>query len=133
MTLYSFKGQYPVEQTDNNKGWYEAPDKPEAPEGKEVRWLNEEWVIRDPKPEDRPGWQWNWNHDEMVWTECRHDASATDGMVWVSVVDPETGMSIGGDWQIIEQPDDGKIYQWDKETQSWVEVVEVEEIEGAFP
>jgi hypothetical protein len=133
MTLYSFKGHYPVEQTDNNKGWYEVPAKPEAPEGKQVAWLNAEWVVRDPKPEDRPGWQWNWNHSEMVWTECRHDESATDGMAWVSVVDPESGMSVGGDWQVIEQPDDGKIYQWDKETQSWVEVVEVEEIEGAFP
>ena len=70
MTLYSFKGHYPVEQIDNNKGWYEVPAKPEAPEGKEVRWLNAEWVVRDPKPEDRPGYQWNWNHGEMAWVEC---------------------------------------------------------------
>ena len=70
MTLYSFKGHYPVEQIDNNKGWYEVPAKPEAPEGKEVRWENAEWVVRDPKPEDRPGFQWNWNHGEMAWVEC---------------------------------------------------------------
>jgi hypothetical protein len=133
MTLYSFKGHYPVEQTDNNKGWYEVSAKPEAPEGKQVAWLNGEWIVRDAKPEDRPGWQWNWNHNEMVWTECRHDASATDGMAWVSVVDPETGMSIGGDWQVIEQPDDGKIYQWHKETQSWVEVLEIGEVQEIFP
>jgi len=70
MALYSFKGHYPVEQIDNNKGWYEVPAKPEAPEGKEVRWENAEWVVRDPKPEDRPGFQWNWNHGEMAWVEC---------------------------------------------------------------
>jgi hypothetical protein len=70
MTLYSFKGHYPVEQIDNNKGWYEVPAKPEAPEGKEVRWENAEWVVRDPKPEDRPGFQWNWNHDAKDWVEC---------------------------------------------------------------
>jgi hypothetical protein len=70
MTLYSFKGHYPVEQIDNNKGWYEVPAKPEAPEGKEVRWENAEWVVRDPKPADRPGYQWNWNHDAKDWVEC---------------------------------------------------------------
>ena len=70
MALYSFKGHYPVEQIDNNKGWYEVPAKPEAPEGKEVRWENAEWVVRDPKPEDRPGFQWNWNHDAKDWVEC---------------------------------------------------------------
>ena len=70
MTLYSFKGHYPVEQIDNNKGWYEVPAKPEAPEGKEVRWENAEWVVRDPKPEDRPGFQWNWNHGAKDWVEC---------------------------------------------------------------
>jgi hypothetical protein len=72
MTLYSFKGHYPVEQIDNNKGWYEVPAKPEAPEGKEVRWENAEWVVRDPKPADRPGYQWNWNHGEMAWVECEY-------------------------------------------------------------
>jgi hypothetical protein len=76
MTLYSFKGHYPVEQIDNNKGWYEVPAKPEAPEGKEVRWENAEWVVRDPKPEDRPGYQWNWNHGEMAWVECEYPQTA---------------------------------------------------------
>jgi hypothetical protein len=70
MPLYSFKGHYPVEVIDNNKGWYEVPAKPEAPEGKQVAWLNGEWVVRDPKPKDRPGYQWNWNHSEMAWVEC---------------------------------------------------------------
>ena len=75
MTLYSFKGHYPVEQIDNNKGWYEVPAKPEAPEGKEVRWENAEWVVRDPKPEDRPGYQWNWNHTDKAWIECEYLAT----------------------------------------------------------
>lgn len=70
MTLYSFKGHYPVEQIDSNEGWYEVPAKPEAPEGKEVRWENAEWVVRDPKPADRPGYQWNWNHAVKDWVEC---------------------------------------------------------------
>lgn len=83
MTLYSFKGHYPVEQIDNNKGWYEVPAKPEAPEGKQVAWLNGEWVVRDPKPEDRPGFQWNWNHDAKDWVECEFAVTALD------VVDPE--------------------------------------------
>ena len=76
MTLYSFKGHYPVEVIDNNKGWYEVPAKPEAPEGKQVAWLNGEWVVRDPKPEDRPGYQWNWNHSEMAWVECEYPQTA---------------------------------------------------------
>jgi len=76
MTLYSFKGHYPVEVIDNNKGWYEVPAKPEAPEGKQVAWLNGEWVVRDPKPEDRPGYQWNWNHSEMAWIECEYSVTA---------------------------------------------------------
>jgi len=70
MPLYSFKGHYPVEVIDNNKGWYEVPAKPEAAEGKEVAWLNGEWVVRDLKPADRPGYQWNWSHSEMAWVEC---------------------------------------------------------------
>ena len=78
MTLYSFKGHYPVEVTDNNKGWYEVPAKPEAAEGKEVAWLNGEWVVRDPKPEDRPGFQWNWNHGEMAWVECEYAVTAPE-------------------------------------------------------
>lgn len=89
MTLYSFKGHYPVEQIDNNKGWYEVPAKPEAPEGKEVRWENAEWVVRDPKPADRPGYQWNWNHNEMAWVECEYPQTA-------EVVEPEMSLVIDG-------------------------------------
>jgi len=76
MTLHSFKGHYPVEQIDGNAGWYEVPAKPEAPEGKEVAWLNAEWVVRDPKPADRSGYQWNWNHGAMAWVECEFAQTA---------------------------------------------------------
>jgi len=80
MALYSFKGHYPVEQIDNNKGWFEVPAKPEAAEGKEVAWLNGEWVVRDPKPADRPGYQWNWNHSEMDWVECEYVVTLPEGV-----------------------------------------------------
>jgi hypothetical protein len=85
MTLYSFKGHYPVEVIDNNKGWYEVPAKPEAEKGKEVAWLNGEWVVRDPKPEDRPGYQWNWNHSEMAWVECEYVATLPEGEVPLAI------------------------------------------------
>lgn len=80
MTLYSFKGHYPVEQIDNNKGWFEVPAKPEAAEGKEVAWCNGEWVVRNPKPADRPGYQWNWNHGAMDWVECEYVVTLPEGV-----------------------------------------------------
>ena len=67
--LYTKNGSIPQAETDGTDGWIPAPDKPECPEGKEVVWLNWEWVVRDPKPADRPGYQWNWNHSEMAWVE----------------------------------------------------------------
>ena len=96
MTLYSFKGHYPVEQIDNNKGWYEVPAKPEAAEGKEVSWLNGEWVVRDPKPEDRPGFQWNWNHGEMTWVECEYVVTLPESDVpeMVFKPTPETASAV---------------------------------------
>jgi hypothetical protein len=67
--LYTKNGSIPQPETDGTDGWIEAADKPECPEGKEVVWLNWEWVVRDPKPQDREGYQWNWNHGEMAWVE----------------------------------------------------------------
>jgi hypothetical protein len=67
--LYTKNGSIPKPQTDGTEGWIEVADKPECPEGKEVVWLNWEWVVRDPKPDDRDGYQWNWNHGEMAWIE----------------------------------------------------------------
>ena len=68
--LYTKNGSIPQEETDGTDGWIQAPDKPtEIPEGKELVWLNWEWVIRDPKPVDREGYQWNWNHADKEWVE----------------------------------------------------------------
>ena len=67
--LYTKLGSIPQPQTDGTEGWIEVADKPECPAGKEVVWLNWEWVVRDPKPEDREGYQWNWNHSDMAWVE----------------------------------------------------------------
>jgi len=78
--LYTKLGSIPQPETDGTDGWVEAADKPECPEGKEVVWLNWEWVIRDPKPQDREGYQWNWNHGEMDWVE-----SALSGFVSATV------------------------------------------------
>ena len=67
--LYTKNGSIPKPETDGTEGWIEAPMPPDAPEGKEVVWLNWEWVVRDPKPVDREGYRWKWNHDQMQWVE----------------------------------------------------------------
>lgn len=70
--LFSKNGSIPKPETDGTEGWVEVPDAPEVPEGKELAWLNGEWVVRDPKPADRPGYQWNWAHDGLAWVECEY-------------------------------------------------------------
>jgi hypothetical protein len=67
--LYTKNGSIPKPQTDGTEGWLEAPMPPEAPEGKEVVWLNWRWLIRDPKPQDREGYRWKWNDDQGQWIE----------------------------------------------------------------
>ena len=63
-------GSIPSQTTDGTEGWQQAPSPPtEIPEGKELVWLNWEWIIRDPKPADRAGYQWNWQHDTKSWVE----------------------------------------------------------------
>jgi hypothetical protein len=63
-------GSIPSTETDGTEGWQQAPSPPtEIPEGKELVWLNWEWIIRDPKPADRAGYQWNWQHDTRSWVE----------------------------------------------------------------
>lgn len=69
MIYYTKNGSIPYPITDGTEGWTEAPAPPECPEGKEVVWWGYEWVIRDPKPQDRPGYQWNWQHDARQWVE----------------------------------------------------------------
>ena len=63
-------GSIPSQETDGTEGWQQAPAPPtEIPEGKHLVWLNWEWIIRDPKPQDRAGYQWNWQHDTRSWVE----------------------------------------------------------------
>jgi hypothetical protein len=63
-------GSIPSQETDGTEGWKQAPSPPaEIPAGKELVWLNWEWIIRDPKPQDRDGYQWNWQHDTRSWVE----------------------------------------------------------------
>ncbi len=71
LTMYWTKnGSIPSTETDGTEGWQQAPSPPtEIPEGKELVWLNWEWIIRDPKPADRAGYQWNWQHDTRSWVE----------------------------------------------------------------
>ena len=67
--LYSKNGSIPQVETDGTEGWLEVDAPPECPEGKEVVWLNWQWIVRDPKPVDREGYRWKWNHDQMQWIE----------------------------------------------------------------
>jgi hypothetical protein len=67
--LYTKNGSIPKPETDGTEGWIEVEMPPEAPEGKEVVWLNWQWVVRDPKPVDRDGYRWKWNHDGYQWIE----------------------------------------------------------------
>ena len=70
MPLYTKNGSIPSPQTDGTEGWVLVGDKPACPDGKEVVWLNWEWIVRDPKPTDSEGYQWNWNHGDKAWVEC---------------------------------------------------------------
>ena len=76
--LYSKLGSIPKPETDGTEGWIEVPDAPACPDGKEVVWWGSEWVIRDPKPVDRAGYQWNWNHGDKAWVECAYPATAVE-------------------------------------------------------
>jgi len=70
MQHWTKSGSIPSTETDGTEGWQQAPSPPaEVPADKEVVWLNWEWIIRDPKPADRAGWQWNWNHSDRAWVE----------------------------------------------------------------
>ena len=73
--MWTKNGSIPQPDTDGTEGGLEVPDAPIAPEGKEVVWLNWEWVMRDPKPVDREGYRWKWNHDQMQWIEYQVSGS----------------------------------------------------------
>ena len=70
MQYWTKNGSIPSTETDGTEGWQPAPEPPtDVPADKELVWLNWEWIIRDPKPADRAGWQWNWNHADRAWVE----------------------------------------------------------------
>ena len=70
MQYWTKNGSIPSTETDGTEGWQQAPSPPtDIPDGKELVWLNWEWLIRDPKPVDRAGWQWNWQHEGKTWVE----------------------------------------------------------------
>jgi hypothetical protein len=70
MQYWTKNGSIPSTETDGTEGWQQAPSPPtDVPDGKELVWLNWEWLIRDPKPVDRAGWQWNWQHEGKTWVE----------------------------------------------------------------
>ena len=70
MQYWTKYGSVPTTETDGTEGWQPAPSPPtEIPEGKNLVWLNWEWLIRDPKPADRAGYQWNWQHEGKTWVE----------------------------------------------------------------
>lgn len=60
---------------EQKTNWIAVPDKPEAPEGKEVVWWYPPgWVIRDPKPADEEGIKWSWSQSTEQWV--RYDLNA---------------------------------------------------------
>lgn len=58
-------GVVPKTYIDDSPGWILVPDPPLVPEGKEIVWLNWEWVVRDSKPENREGYVWKFVHSEF--------------------------------------------------------------------
>jgi hypothetical protein len=97
--LYSKLGSIPKPETDGTEGWIEVPDAPACPEGKEVVWWGSEWVIRDPKPQDRAGYQWNWNHGDKAWVECAYPVTAIDEVIHldISIADSISADTLGAD------------------------------------
>ena len=70
MQFWTKNGSIPSTETDGTEGWQHAPEPPtDVPADKELVWLNWEWIVRDPKPQDRAGYQWNWNHADKAWIE----------------------------------------------------------------
>ena len=59
------QGVIPNNQPDDSPGWILVSDPPIVPEGKELIWLNWEWVVRDPKPDSIEGSVWKFNHSEF--------------------------------------------------------------------
>lgn len=70
MPTYTKNGSIPQPHTDGTDGWaLVIQEKPVPPEGKEVVWLNWQWIVRDPKPEAAPGFVWKWDAVQNEWKE----------------------------------------------------------------
>jgi hypothetical protein len=81
MQYWTKNGSIPSTETDGTEGWQPAPAPPaEVPADKELVWLNWEWLIRDPKPADRAGYQWNWNHADRAWVESAWQTSPSEAI-----------------------------------------------------
>lgn len=80
--LYSKNGSIPYPYTDGTDGWIEVPDKPEAPEGKEVVWWYPPgWVIRDPQPPEEENVKWSWSQSQEQWMRHELTPPVTDEIV----------------------------------------------------
>ena len=79
MQYWTKNGSIPSTETDGTEGWQPAPEPPtDVPADKELVWLNWEWIVRDPKPADRAGWQWNWQHEGKTWVESAWQTSLVE-------------------------------------------------------
>ena len=88
MQYWTKNGSIPSTETDGTEGWQQAPSPPtDIPDGKELVWLNWEWIIRDPKPQDRAGYQWNWQHKGKTWVESAWQTSPSEA---IPITIPET-------------------------------------------
>ena len=63
-------------------------------------YLNGEWVVRDPKPADRPGYQWNWAHDGLAWVECEYAPTAEAPAEPVVPTEPTVSSSISNGFSV---------------------------------
>jgi hypothetical protein len=52
----------------------------------EVIWWSYEWVVRPPKPADRAGYQWNWNHSDKSWVEGAYPGTITETIEPLEIV-----------------------------------------------
>ena len=81
MQYWTKNGSIPSTETDGTGGWQPAPSPPaDIPADKELVWLNWEWIVRDLKPADRAGWQWNWQHEGRMWVESAWQTSPSEAI-----------------------------------------------------
>jgi hypothetical protein len=89
--LYSKNGSIPYPYNDGTDGWIEVPDKPTAPEGKEVVWWYPPgWVIRDPQPIAQEGYVWVWSQTEEEWREYPTSGQSNVDSVITSITASDT-------------------------------------------